>query len=200
MKIILFDMGLPMIVPSIFLMALALLPVIFLEAYIVGGHLRLKIKRVLAPVAIANVVSTFIGIPVIWFLLFFVEIVTGGILGSIGADGPIWRNLFSVSLGAPRIAPGGDNEKWLIFGAMLFLLIPYYLASWWVEYLVVRRKLCQKMYQESVADQAEEDPLIKNLEIEAFASDVSKAVRNANLASYALLAVVVIIVFIASLK
>ena len=36
MTILLFDMGLPMIFPSIVLMAIALVPIVFIEAYVVA--------------------------------------------------------------------------------------------------------------------------------------------------------------------
>ncbi len=187
-------MGLPMIIPSMYLMVLALFPIIFLETYVVAASLRLKTKKVLAPVAIANMVSTFIGIPVTWFFLVLFELVAGSILGDLTV-GLVWQSFISVTVMAPWVAPTCNDENWIIFGAMLFLLIPYGLASWGIEYLVVRKKVYARMYKESLKNCDNDDPLIEKEQIDASPRQVSRAVRNANLASYALLAFVLIVIF-----
>jgi len=177
-------MGLPMIMPSIVLMVVALLPIVFLESYFVGTTLRLNLKKVLAPVALANLVSTFIGIPVTWFLLMLLEFASVNVLGAF-TDGPIWTKLFSITLGAPWVAPGHPDETWIILGAMLFLLIPYGVASWGVEYLIIRKIMLEKKENDSPID--------------ASLQHLRRAVGKANFASYCLLAVFVIAVFAGNL-
>lgn len=172
MILLLFDMGLPMIIPSMTLMALALVPMVFIESYFVGARLNTGVKKVVGPVAWANLVSTIIGIPVTWFLLVVLEFASVGVLGAIMDRNP-WTDLFSLTLGAPWVAPGHHNEKLIILGAMLFLLIPYGLASWAIEYLVIKSMLAK------IQDVS---PPSKSLKL---------AVGKANLISYCLLAVFV---------
>lgn len=173
MSMLLFDMGLPMILPSIVLMAIALVPIVLIEAYVVGAALRVNTKKALASVTTANLVSTFIGIPVTWFLLTVLQFVSINVLIATTDRNP-WTDLFSVTLGAPWVAPGSPNENRIIVGAMLFLLIPYGLASWIVEYLVIKLMFARKR---DVAS-------LKALKLQ---------MGKANLISYCLLAVFVIL-------
>ena len=174
MIIFLFDMGLPMIFPSIVLMVVALVPIVFIEGYITASTLQVNVKKVFAPVTIANLVSTLAGIPVTWLVLALLQIVSVLVLGTIAKWIPS-TDLFSLTLGAPWVYPGHDNEKLIVLGAMLFLLIPYGLASWAVEYLVVKAMLAKKH------------------EFSVFSKNLKAAVGKANLLSYCLLAVFVIL-------
>lgn len=181
----LFDMGLPMIFPSLFLSAVALVPVILIEAYIIGTAIPVGIKKALPPVAIANLVSTFVGIPVTWVVLTLIEFLSVNILGFV-TDGNIWTRFFSVTLGAPWVAPGHKDEQWIILGAMLFLLIPYGLASWWIELKVIQKSAFEKMLS------ADEGKPIESLKL------LQWGVAKANVVSYAFLAILVIAIFAAS--
>ena len=181
----LFDMGLPMIVPSMFLMVLALVPIIFVEAYYIAGSLKLDIQRILNLVAISNVISTLIGIPVTWFLLLGVELMTG--TGSAIASEGYWGQLISFTLQAAWVPPYGSDLAWIYSAAMLFLLIPYFFASWYVEYLVVRNRL-SKSLNKNLHLEVVDDPLMERLRTESLYSDVRRAVRNANLLTYGILA------------
>src|SRR5205823_5086472 len=69
------DVGLPMIVPMGWLMILALVPIIGVEAWVLSVRLNVGIGAALAASGAANAVSTIIGIPVNWFV--------GGIAGTI---------------------------------------------------------------------------------------------------------------------
>lgn len=174
MNIFLFDMGLPMIMRSIVLMAVALIPIILLETYFVGKNLQVDAKKVITPVAVANLVSTFVGIPVTWILLVVLEFASVNALVAIFERDP-WTDLFSVTLGAPWVAPRGHNEEWVVIGAMLFLLVPYGLASWFIEYFVVKAMFAKKP------------------DVTASSNDLKRAVGKANLISYLLLAGFVIV-------
>ncbi len=180
MTIILFDMGLPMIFPSIVLMAIALAPIVFIEAYVVASTLQVNVKKVFGPVTIANLVSTLLGIPATWFVLALLQIGSVLVFGTIAKWIPS-TDLFSLTLGAPWVYPGHDNEKLIIVGAMLFLLIPYGLASWAIEYLVAKAMLSKRQ------------------EFGDLSLNLRAAVGKANLISYCLLAVFVILFWIASL-
>ncbi len=174
MTLFLFDMGLPMIFPSVMLMAVALVPVVFIEAYVVACALRMNITKVIAPVTIANLVSTFLGVPVTWFVLALLQFGSVILLGTV-AKGIPSTNLFSLTLGAPWVYPGHDNEKLIILGAMLFLLIPYGLASWAIECLVVKAMLEKKH------------------DFDDSSKKIKAAMGKANLISYLLLAVFVVL-------
>ena len=178
MGVFLFDMGLPMIFPSLLLMVVALVPIILVETYIIGKIIPLTFKKVLVSVAIANLVSTFLGIPITWILLTSIEFLSVNILGFV-TDGNIWTRLFSVTLGAPWVAPGHKDEEWIILGAMLFLLIPYGVASWWVELKVI-----QKFHLATMPSSG---------------TSIRWFVAKANLASYSLLAILAIAIFATSL-
>lgn len=177
MSVLLFNVGLPMIIPSIVLMVVALLPIVFIEAYVVRTMLALSFRKAVLPVAIANLVSTLIGIPITWFLLMLLEFASVTSLGAF-TDQNIWTSLFSVTLGAPWVYPGHNDEKWIILGAMLFLLLPYAIMSWFVEYFVIRK--------------------VPRELIEASSQALKRSVGIANLVSYCLLAVFVIAVFTVS--
>ena len=171
---LLFDMGLPMIFPSVFLMVVALLPIILLEAFIIARSLRLGTTQVIWATAVANLATTVVGIPIWWLLLTIVEFGISGL--ATGAGYNIWNNFFSVTLGAPWVAPrSGGHDGWIILGAMLFLLIPYFFASWGLEYLVVRAKLVEK----TLGDEN---------------TSIFRTIGKANLASYLLLAAVWIVI------
>ena len=171
---LLFDMGLPMIIPSAVLMAVALVPIVVVEAYVVATKLQVSVKNVFAALTIANLVSTFLGIPVTWFLLALLQIACVIVLGTIARPIPS-SDFFSLTLGAPWVYPGHSNEKLIILGAMLFLLIPYGLASWGIEYFVVKTMLAKKH------------------DVSYSLQELKFSVGKANLISYCLLAIFVIL-------
>jgi hypothetical protein len=174
MKILLFDMGLPMILPSAVLMTIGLVPIVIIESIIVAHRLQINFRDAITSQAVANLVSTLIGIPLTWFLLTIIEFMAGNVLGNVSI-GAFWSGMTSMTVGAAWIVPGQKNEEWIILGAMLFLLIPYGLASWMIEYFIVRS-------------------WTGHLPAEKLRS----AVGLANLASYCLLAISVLVIFFVS--
>jgi hypothetical protein len=188
MNLFLLDMGLPMIFPSLILMTAALVPVILVETFSIGKLLRTNFKKALVPALIANLVTTFAGIPVTWFLLTLLEFASVSVLGVL-TEGNIWTRAFSTTLGAPWVAPGHNDEQWIILGAMLFLLIPYGLMSWWIETKIVQIMLLGKNQNTSET----EKPI--NATAVATPQQIRWAVGTANLISYCLLAVFVILIF-----
>jgi hypothetical protein len=163
-------MGLPMIVPSMILMVPALIPIMFLESLIVGRCLGLRLRDTIPSVGVGNLATTLVGIPITWFCLLLIEF--GVVYFAAEFDRSVWNSVFSMTIGAPWIAPGHGDESRVIFGAMLFLLVPYFLASWLIEYWVGRKML---------------DPLKGGA---GSNSRVFRAFGLANFASYSLLALV----------
>jgi hypothetical protein len=161
------NIGVPMIFVTLPTMGIALLPIIAIEALLAIPNLKLPYRKLLKCFFIANLVSTFVGIPVAWFLLVVLQIVTGG--GSAyGLASPATR-LLAVTWQAPWLIPYESDLNWMIPAATLVLFVPFFFASWWVEYLVVKRVLS-----------CEDGRLVR------------RVVRNVNFLSYSGLAIYVV--------
>lgn len=120
-------------------MTIALIPIILLEAFLARRYLKLPFRRLIKICGITNLVSTFVGVPLTWFVLVFLEIITGGD-GAHGIDTPLQKFL-AVTWQAPWLIPYESDLGWMIPAAYLILLVPFYFASWWIEFLVARRLL-----------------------------------------------------------
>lgn len=165
------DIGVPMIFLAIPVMVIALLPIISLEAFALCRSLSLPFNQALRVATFANLASTLVGIPITWLLLVAVQLVTGG-GAAYGLKTPLTKFL-SVTWQAPWLIPYESDLHWMIPAAGLFLLIPFFFASWYVEYLVAKRILKRV------------DP-----------NDTWRGVRNANIISYGLLAVYLVTVLV----
>ena len=162
------NIGVPMIFVTLPTMVIALLPIIIVEALLALPSLKLPYRKLLKCFSIANLVSTFVGIPVVWFLLVVLQMVSGG--GSAyGLASPTTR-LLAVTWQAPWLIPYEVDLYWMIPTATIVLLIPFFFASWWVEYLVAKWIL------------SEIDKRV-----------VRRSVRNVNFLSYSALALYVVV-------
>lgn len=158
------DAGVPMLFVTFPAMLVALVPVIALETWVLGRYLRARFVHMLKPVTVANLVSTIAGIPLTWFALVVVQVLSGG--GSAhGLDTPM-RKLLAVTWQAPWLIPYEGNLDWMIPAASLTLLVPFFLISYGIEAWVIVRLLPDRP-----------------------ATPVRAGVFRANLASYACLAV-----------
>lgn len=184
---ILFNMGLPMIVPVMYLMTVALIPIVLIEAGYLAKRLAVSFRYTIGPVVFGNLVSTLVGIPASWFILLIVQFATGGASG-YGASG-FWRKFFSFTLQAPWLLPIGENESWIFPAALLFLLVPFFLATWLVEYIVMRNRLAA-----TVTENRSDDIDLKDAERLVF-----RGIREANLISYGMIAFLTIVVLVFSL-
>ena len=189
MSAFLFNMGLPMILPAMYLMVLGLIPIVLIEALVISKQLRVPYVRSLKSATLGNIVSTVIGIPVTWFLLLVIEMS----LASFAPDvipRPVSEFLFqhkdilAVTVGAPWLVPFGLQD-WMIFAAMAFLLIPFFFASWAVEYQVIKYRFTKELRE-----------LRDGVESHASAQEIRTAARNANLLSYGLLEVFVLTLYL----
>ena len=165
------DAGVPMIFITLPGMGLALVPVILVEGYALYKQLHLSGRVALKASSFANVASTVIGIPLTWVALVAVQLVTGG-GRAYGLDTAFHRFL-AVTWQAPWLIPYEEDLRWMIPAATLTLLVPFFFVSWWIEYRVVRWTL-------KTSDR----------------TPVFLAVRNANLISYGLLAIAVVVLFV----
>jgi hypothetical protein len=173
------DAGVPMIFITWPGMVLLLLPIIAAEAVFIIRRTALPRKKVIWATTAANAVSTILGIPLTWGLLFFCEM---GLLEALSRTTNIgnssWNSplaqITGTILSAPWIAPVGESGRWAVPLAALVLLIPFFFVSVWVEQRVMKH-----FFPLTAADGTQE----------ADVSDISlrKAVWGANLLSYGFL-------------
>lgn len=155
--------GVPMLFLAMPAFLISIVPIIAIETFYISKGLGLSISQSLKTVSVSNMVSTIVGIPVTWFLLVLVQMLTGG-GGAYGLDSYMGKVL-AVTWQAPWLIPYETDLNWMIPAAGLVLLVPFFFASWWSEYLVSKKML------------------------QALPSNILKVkVRNANLITYCMLA------------
>lgn len=164
------DIGVPMIFVTLPMMVVALIPIIALESLFSLSLRHLPFKKILKCFIIANLVSTFLGIPVAWFVLFILQILTGG-GWAYGLSSPVFK-LLAVTWQAPWLIPY-RNMHWMIPAALIVLQVPFFFVSWWIEYFVVKIML---------------PDVDKNV--------VWKTLRNVNILSYGGLVLFIVILMI----
>ncbi len=129
------NMGVPMIFITLPVMLVALIPIIGIEAYVLLERLGLSFWKSVEVASAANFGSTVIGTPVTWFLLLLVDLFAGG--GSGYGIGTAKAKFLTVTLGAPWLPPYEDKTmNWIVPAAGFVLLIPFFFASWLIEYKV----------------------------------------------------------------
>lgn len=159
------NVGVPMLAMTLPAMVVALLPVVALEAVVLGRLLGTSLLSTVKSVAIANVMSTVVGIPFTWAGLVALQGATGG--GSAHGIATPTERLLAVTWQAPWLIPYEGELHWMIPTASLVLLAPFFFASYITETHV-----------------------ISHYEPRHCKSRLRPAVFRANLLSYILLAVV----------
>ncbi len=155
--------GLPMLFLAMPAFLISLLPIIAIETFYISRGLDLTISQSLKVVSISNTVSTVVGIPLTWFLLVLIQMLTGG-GGAYGLD-YFMGKVLAVTWQAPWLIPYEKDLNWMIPLAGLVLLVPFFFASWWSEYLVSKK-------------------MLKTIP----SASIKYKVRNANLITYIMLA------------
>ncbi len=121
------DVFVPLIVWQLPAMALALLPIVVVEAAIARWRLSIRFGQAFKGMLAANLASTLVGIPLAWLVMFAVQLLTaGGEMHGLGSASAIFK---SVVLQAAWPAPPGSHGLWMIPTATLVLLVPYFLVS-----------------------------------------------------------------------
>ena len=131
------DVGIPMIVFTLPGMVMVLIPVIFLEMLVMKPRLSVSTKTALKVSSVANIVTTIVGIPFTWLVLVIIQFWTGG-GGNAVPKTPI-DAVFAVTLHAAWRGEG--PPYWVIPAAAMWLLVPSFFVSWWLEYKVAARML-----------------------------------------------------------
>jgi hypothetical protein len=179
------DAGIPMIALTLPAMLLLLIPVVVIEAFLCKKWLGLSTRDAVRSNAIANLTSTLIGIPVAWAIMFGLEIGAGGLVSKTPAiadsKSPIAQVIMFV-LSSAWIG-GAEGHEWIIPCAVLVLLVPFFFASYGVEYLVIKQML----------GMPEGNP--SNLT----SRRIRVAVRNSNLVTYAIMATATVVLLIITL-
>jgi hypothetical protein len=162
--------GVPMLAIVYPGMGILLIPVIVLEVLVLRRRLGASLKRTTIMVTVSNLVSTVIGVPLTWGALVGVQALTGG----GGPAGPPFETLagkvLAVTWQAPWMMPYDSDMYWMIPVASLVLLVPFFFASWLIEY-----RLSRPFMRDT------EKPVLR------------RAVLVANVVSYALLVVAALI-------
>jgi len=138
---ILADAGLPMIFPELFVMLLGLIPIIVAEFVVSRRTFKLTPKKASAAQVAANLASTLVGFPLVWVLLFLVQLCVGG--GGAYGLGTFWARAYAVTVQAPWLIPYEQDLNWMVPIAALYLLIPAFFVSVYLE-----RWICLKFWPE----------------------------------------------------
>jgi len=133
------DAGVPMLFITLPGMLIALIPIIGIESWVLARTLSLSAGLALKTASLMNVLSTVFGIPVAWLILVVVQMITGGGYAH-GIDTPLQKFL-AVTWQAPWLIPYKSELSWMVPAATLVLFIPFFFASWFIEYKVAKQML-----------------------------------------------------------
>jgi hypothetical protein len=142
-----------------------LVPVIVIEGLLCKRWLGLTTWQAMKSNAVSNLASTIIGVPVAWGIMLVVGFGTRGLDAIQDWHSPL-ASVIVFLLSSAWLEP--TDRKWAVPAATLVLLIPFFFASYWIEYFIVRRM---------VGMPDGEPPNLAYPRLRA-------AVRNANLVTY----------------
>ncbi|MDP3997794.1 MAG: hypothetical protein Q8P73_04825 [bacterium] len=131
------DVGIPMIVYTWPAMILALIPVVLIEAYVISDLLRVGFKKTVIPSSVANIVTTVVGIPLSWGLLFVFGLLIM-LFGSSFDISSIRQGIVSVLVIASWVAPMGGQTFWFTFYSLVTSFVVAFLVSVLMEYWILR--------------------------------------------------------------
>jgi len=131
--------GIPMLFvvwPSSWVLLFAIIPI---ESYVAARILKLPFRTVLKAFTNANLISTFVGIPITWIILVAMQMLSGG--GSAWGLGTTIQKILSVTVQSPWLIPYSGQSGWMVPAAGISLCIPFYFVSVWVELRALNRIL-----------------------------------------------------------
>lgn len=163
--------GIPMLALSWPVQWLAFIPVVAGEAAIVAKALQLGYRSLLKPIAIANLWSTLIGIPIAWFILLLVE-GAGGVMLSILPEHVVDSRAFRYATFPLFAAWVGGSSPLELKVAFLVLMAVFCRVSVAVEHRVLQRYILPTAR-----------PLLR------------RSIKDANIVSYVLLSAATLITF-----
>lgn len=163
--------GVPMLFLVMPVLVLSIVPIIIIEAWYLQRRLQLPAGITAKTVTLSNLASTIIGVPLAWIVLVVIQVLSGG-GSSYGLD-TLFHRVLTVTWQAPWLIPYEADLDWMIPVAGLVLLLPFFLVSWWLEFLVTRSR---------------------HKDIDAVV--VKNAVLNANIITYGLLSLIPLIMLL----
>ncbi|MFZ0739398.1 MAG: hypothetical protein WBL70_08800 [Candidatus Acidiferrales bacterium] len=141
-QLLLADAGIPMILLAFPAMLMLLVPIIVIEGFLCKKWLALTTWDAMKSNAVSNLASTIIGVPVAWAIMLAVEFASMGLIqrshGIENLHSPL-ANVLGLFLSSAWIGPPDRASVWIIPAACLVLLVPFFFASYWVEYFVIKR-------------------------------------------------------------
>jgi len=135
------NIGIPMIMlmwPAAWLLLVAIVPIEALVARRVLGR-----GREWRVSAVANLVSTAVGIPIAWLTLVLIQMVVAP--GNYGVS-TAPAKLVSAVVQSAWLLPYDAHLHWMVPAAAATLCVPFYFASVLCEYLVARRFYAKEDY------------------------------------------------------
>lgn len=170
--------GVPMIFVTLPAMIFALVPIVivewlFLRRRVPNGRPWPMLRATIA----ANVVSTIIGVPLTWGALVVCELGVGFAASFVPAfdklswNSPIAQIVMTI-LSAPWIAPSEDMGLWPVPLASLALLVPFFFVS-----VLSERFVMEQMLPVTASDSPDDGEISE--------ANLRRAVRDANLLTYA---------------
>jgi hypothetical protein len=165
------DAGIPMIALTFPLMVMLLIPVVVIEAFLCKKWLGLTNWEAMKSNAVANAVSTIFGVPLAWAVMLLVQFAAIASVDQkvnfLHSSSPL-ATVIVFLLHSAWIGPAEGNSAWWIPAATLVLLVPFFFASYGLEYLVMA-------YMIGMPEGGPENLAYPR---------VKRAVRNANLVTY----------------
>jgi len=128
--------GLPMVAVYLPPAWLGLIPIIAIEAALGVWRFGVPPRRAFLAQAVANCLSTLVGLPLTWMVLALIEMFFFG--SAIGLNSPV-RRVYAVTVQSPWLIPYERDLWWMIPASAIVLTVPFYAMSVLVEYRVVRR-------------------------------------------------------------
>ena len=133
------DAGIPMIALTFPLMLMLLIPVIVIEGLLCKKWLGLTNWEAMKSNAVSNLVSTLVGIPLAWAIMLGLQF---GAMASVGRSHFLAFNsplatMVALLLNSAWIPSVEGSDLWWIPAAILVLLVPFFFASYGIEYLAM---------------------------------------------------------------
>ncbi len=125
------NIGVPMVAVFLPPLWLSLVPVIVIEAWLITRLLGLTPKNSVTGVALGNVLSTLVGIPLMWAVLATVQ---GVLAGDARGLATVGQKIYAVTVQAPWLIPYEEDLGWMIPIALVVLAVPAYLLSVLIEW------------------------------------------------------------------
>jgi len=169
------DAGVPMLFLEAPAMLFAIVPVIFLEAYVLSRSLQLQFWPSSRVSAVANLASSLVGMPLAWGLMLLLEFVATSGGTAYGLE-TAPKKILAVTVQAAWLVPYEDDLYWMVPAAATVLLIPTFFISVLIEWGIARVMLREQVKQ-----------------------PVRPAVWRANLVSYGFLLILCLIWLLCSL-